>query len=164
MEHNEQDIRYETLMQKTKLLIDGNGNEHLIPVLNRSMSCHIHGVSNKDELASKLNQVSFVTHVDSREENRWIVICRVTDVRNKNMFGDLWRFNGESKAAYILSTIQFMKEGLHELLTDVSKVSLIHNQTDEVLKDNDIEEQFGINIEERLKEGEYYILFEVLFN
>jgi hypothetical protein len=164
MEANEHDIIYETLMQKTKLLIDGNGNEHIIPVLNRSMSCHIHGVNTKDELINKLNSIYFITHVDSRDANRWIVVCKVTDVKNKNIFSELRLFSGENKAAYILSAIQFMKEGVHELLTNVSKVSLVHHERVEVLLDNDIEQHFGINIEERLNEGEYYTLFEILLN
>ena len=64
-----------------------------------------------------------------------------------------------------MAVIQFMKEGAYELLQgEIRKVSLINHDDERILKENDIEELFGINIEERLKEGEYYMMFELSFN
>ena len=58
-----------------------------------------------------------------------------------------------------------MKEGAYELLQgDIRKVSLVNYDHERILKENDIEQLFGINIEERLKEGEYYLMFEISFN
>tara|TARA_B100000282_G_C31730873_1_gene490892 strand:- start:1583 stop:2077 length:495 start_codon:yes stop_codon:yes gene_type:complete len=164
MNDNNNDFVYNTIMQMTKTIEDVNGDPIEIPVLNRSMSCHIYAVNNKEELLEKLNRLSFVEYVRTVDNDNWIVVCKVKDVR-KNPFAQIWSFNNGKYAGNTMAVIQFMKEGAYELLQgEIRKVSLINHDDERVLKENDIEELFGINIEERLKEEEYYLMFELSFN
>lgn len=164
MNDNNDNFVYNTLMQVTKTIVDVNGEPIAIPVLNRSMSCHIYAVNTKEELLEKLNRVSFVEHVSTVDNDNWIIVCKVKDV-SVGPFSQIWSFNNGKYSGNALAVIQFMKEGAHELLQgQINKVSLINHDDERILLENDIEQLLGINIEERLKEGEYYMMFELSFN
>ena len=128
------------------------------------MSCHIYAVNNKEELVERLNTLSFVEYVSTVDNDNWIIVCKVKDYRI-TPFSQIWSFSNGKYAGNTLAVIQFMKEGAYELLQgDIRKVSLVNYDHERILKENDIEQLFGINIEERLKEGEYYLMFEISFN
>lgn len=154
---------YNTIMQMTKTIQNENGEPIELPVLNRSMSCHIFAVNNKEELLEKLNRLSFVEYISTLDNDNWILVCKANDVK-KTPFSPIWSFNNGKYSGNTLTVIQFMKEGAYELLQgEIKKVSLVNHDDERILLENDIEEFFGINIEERLKEGEYYMMFEVSF-
>ena len=164
MNDNNDDFVFNTIMQMTKTIQDVNGEPIEIPVLNRSMSCHIYAVNTKEELVERLNTLSFVEYVSTVDNDNWIIVCKVKDYRI-TPFSQIWSFNNGKYAGNTLAVIQFMKEGAYELLQgDIRKVSLVNYDHERILKENDIEQLFGINIEERLKEGEYYMMFELSFN
>ena len=164
MNDNNDDFVFNTIMQMTKTIQDVNGEPIEIPVLNRSMSCHIYAVNTKEELVERLNTLSFVEYVSTVDNDNWIIVCKVKDYR-VTPFSQIWSFGNGKYAGNTLAVIQFMKEGAYELLQgDIRKVSLVNYDHERILKENDIEQLFGINIEERLKEGEYYMMFELSFN
>ena len=121
MNDNNDDFVFNTIMQMTKTIQDVNGEPIEIPVLNRSMSCHIYAVNTKEELVERLNTLSFVEYVSTVDNDNWIIVCKVKDYRI-TPFSQIWSFNNGKYAGNTLAVIQFMKEGAYELLQgDIKK-------------------------------------------
>ena len=164
MNDNNNELVYNTIMQMTNLIQNNQGLLVEIPKLNRSMSCHIYSVNTKIELLQQLNSLSFIEHINTNDNDNWMLACRVKD-KKVPIFSESWTFGTNKYAGNTMNVIQFMKEGLYELLQNrITKVSLVSFNDDRIVLENDIEQLFEINIQERLNDNEYYLLFRVSFN